>query len=122
MCFRQKDNRSSVFSILVPSPSDFDTTISGYVIVTEEETENMLARYDWKPVSKDDSQDEIKNHADRIKKEQADMIDAMGLKDKTLLYSNAFESEIQQSSPYASSGTVLFDAEHNRMYFRLKHM
>lgn len=119
---REKDNRSNVFSILVPSPSDFDTTISGYVIVTEEETENMLAKYDWKPVSKDDPPEEIKDRADRIKKEQADMLDAMGLRDKTLLYSNAFENEIQQSSPYASLGTILFDAEHNRLYFHLKHM
>ena len=119
---RQKDNRSSMISILVPSPSDFDTIISGYVIVTEDETKNMLAQYDWEPVSKDAPPDEIKDHDDRIKKEQADMIDTMGLKDRTLFYSKVYESKIQQSSPYASSGTILLDAGNNRLYFRLKRL
>ena len=41
---RRKDNRDHVIlSVLAPSPTDFDYTISGYVIVTEDGTKNSPA-------------------------------------------------------------------------------
>ena len=148
-----KDNRKLLsLSALVPSPSDYDVIISGCVIVTEAETKNMLAEYEWEPVTPDDSADAAAKGAtgsgktipiilenefgtsagtltfgqddsdDYIRKEQRYMIDVMGLQGRTLLYSYAFESRIQQSSPYAAFGTVLFDADHNTIFFHLTHM
>ena len=149
---RQKDNRRTIVSMLVPSPSDFDMILTGYVIVTPDETQNMLARYDWEPVSKDDPPDASardaaesgktvpitlsnefgttnttltfgqSDHDARLREEQRNMIDAMKLKERTLLYSEKYESDIQQTSPYGSSGTVLFDPEHNMIFFRLTHL
>ena len=48
------------------------------------------------------------------------MIDVMGLKDRPLLHSAAFESEKQQGSPYAAR--MLFDAEHHPLFFHMTHM
>ena len=139
-------------SALVPSPSDYDVIISGYVIVTEDEAKNMLAEYEWEPVTPDDSADastkgstgsgktipitlenefgtsvgtltfDQDDSADYVREKQAYMIDVMGLQGRTLLYSHAFESRIQQGSPYAAFGTILFEADHNTIFFHMTHM
>ena len=118
---RRKDNRDHVIlSVLAPSPADFDYTISGYVIVTEDGTKNLLSEYDWQPVKPDEPADASAADADNIRKQQLEMIDTMELKDRTLLYSEAFGNKATQESPYA--GIILFDAEHNRFYFHLRSL
>lgn len=117
---KTKDNRKHlVWSMLFPSPTDFDYTISGYVIVTEAGTKSILSEYDWQPVLPDNPANTPAADADSIKSEQMEMIDGMGLKDRTLLSSEAFGNKVTQESPYA--GMILFEAEHNRFFFRL-HM
>ena len=42
-----KDNRKLLsLSALVPSPSDYDVIVSGFVILSEEESKRILAEYD----------------------------------------------------------------------------
>ena len=113
-----KDNRKHlIWSMLAPAPTDFEETISGYVIVSEEGTKSILSEYDWKPVMPGDPADASAADADGIKKEQLNLIDTMGLKDRTLLYSESFGNKVTQESPYA--GMILFDAGDNRFFFRL---
>ena len=116
---RRKDNRRHmILSVLAPSPTDFDYTISGYVIVTEDGTKNLLAGYDWQPVTPDDPADTSDADAGGIRKDMLEMIDSMELKDRTLLYSESFGNMVTQESIYA--GIILFDAEHNMFYFHLR--
>ena len=113
-----KDNREHlIWSIFTPSPTDFEETISGYVIVSEDGTKKILAEYDWKPVTPGDPADASAADADDIKKGQLNLIDTMGLMDRTLLYSESFGNKVTQESPYA--GMILFDAGDNRFFFRL---
>ena len=113
-----KDNREHlIWSIFAPSPTDFEETISGYVIVSEEGTKSILAEYDWKPVMPGDPADAPGTDVGSIKKELLELIDTMGLKDRTLLYSESFGNKVTQESPYA--GMILFDAEDNRFFFLL---
>ena len=116
---RRKDNRQHmILSILAPSPTDFYYTISGYVIVTEDGTKNLLSGYDWQTVTPDNSADASDAGAGSIRKDQLEMINSMELKDRTLLYSEAFGNKVMQESTYA--GIILFDAEHNMFYFHLR--
>jgi len=116
-----KDNRKLLsLSALVPSPSDYDVILSGFVVLPEEEAKIILAGYAWEPVPQGDPPDNLKSYEDYVKKDLCDMIDVMGLKDRPLLHSAAFESNIQQGSPYAAR--MLFDADRNTIFFHMKHM
>ena len=147
-----KDNRKLLsLSALVPSPSDYDVIISGFVVLPEEEAQRIFAGYGWQPVSLDDSADASARDTtesgktipitlmnefgtstgtltfgqdddyDYIRDKLCGMIDVMGLQDRTLLYSGSFEGMIQQQgSPYAI--TILFDPEHNTIFFHMTHM
>ena len=116
-----KDNRKLLsLSALVPSPSDYDVIISGYVVLPEEEAQSILTGYVWKPAPQGDPPADLKSYDDYIKKELCAMIDVMGLKGRPLLHSAAFESEKQQESPYAAR--MLFDPEHHTIFFHMKHM
>ena len=109
-------------SALVPSPSDYDVIISGFVVLTEEEAQRILGKYDWRPVSQDKYTFETDDgYQDYMKKKRRYMIDVMGLKDRTLLYSKYYDGEIQQQgSPYGVM--VLFDPAHNTLFFHMTHM
>ena len=116
-----KDNRKFLsLSALVPSPSDYDVILSGFVVLPEDEAQRILAEYAWEPAPRGDSPDEFKSHDDYVKKDLCDMIDVMGLKDRPLLHSAAFESEKQQKSPYAAR--MLFDADRNTIFFHMTHL
>ena len=116
-----KDNRKLLsLSALVPSPSDYDVIISGFVVLPEEEAQSILAGYAWEPAPQGDPPADINSYDDYIKKELCAMIDVMGLKDRPLLHSAAFESEKQQESPYAAR--MLFDADRNTIFFHMTHM
>ena len=109
-------------SALVPSPSDYDVIISGFVVLTEEEAQRIFDRYDWYPVSQDKYTFETDDgYQDYMKKKRRYMIDVMGLKDRTLLYSKYYDGEIQQKgSPYGVM--TLFDPAHNTLFFHMTHM
>ena len=116
-----KDNRKLLsLSALVPSPSDYDVIISGFVVLPEEEAKIILADYAWEPAPQGDPPDAPKSYDDYLKKDLCAMIDVMGLKDRPLLHSAAFESEKQQKSPYAAR--MLFDADRNTIFFHMTHM
>ena len=118
---KEKDNRKFLsLSALVPSPSDFDVILSGFVVLPEEEAHNILAEYAWEPAPQGDPPDELKSYDDYVKKDLCAMIGVMGLKGRPLLHSAAFESNIQQRSPYAAR--MLFDAEHNTLFFHMTHL
>ena len=108
-------------SALVPSPSDYDVIISGFVVLTEEETQRILGKYDWRPVSQDKYMLESDDYQEYMKKERRCMIDVMGLKDRSLLYSYYYDGEIQQQgAPYGVM--TLFDPAHNTLFFHMTHM
>ena len=116
-----KDNRKLLsLSALVPSPSDYEVIISGFVVLPEEEAQSILAEYAWEPAPQGDPPDAIKSYDDYIKKELCAMIDIMGLKGRPLLHSAVFENKTQRESPYAAR--MLFDAEHNTIFFHMTHM
>ena len=117
-----KDNRKFLsLSALVPSPSDYDVIISGFVILTEEEAQRIFDGYDWYPVSQDKYASESDDYQDYMKKKRRYVIDVMGLKDRTLLYSKYYDGEIQQQgSPYGVM--LLFDPAHNTLFFHMTHM
>ncbi len=61
------------------------------------------------------------DHYDYLRDEQRTMIDVMGLQDRTLLYSGSFEGMIQQQgTPYGVM--ILFDPEHDTIFFHMTHM
>ena len=107
---------------LVPSPSDYDVIISGFVVLPKEEAQNILAGYDWRPVSQDKYTFETDDgYQGYRKKERLYMIDVMGLQDRTLLHSRSFDGKIQQhGTPY--DVMILFDAAHNTIFFHMIHM
>ena len=138
-------------SALVPSPSDYDVIISGFVVLPEEESKRILAEYEWNPAPQDDSANAVakgstgsgktipitltnefgtststlmfdqNDYYDYLWNELRYMIDVMGLKGRTLLYSGSFEGMIQQQgSPYAI--TILFDPAHSTIFFHMTHM
>ncbi len=107
---------------LVPSPSDYDVILSGFVVLTEEAAQNILAEYDWYTVSQDKytfASDDV--YQDYKKKERGYVIDVMGLKDRALLYSYSYDGELQQQgSPYGVM--TLFDPAHSTLFFHMTHM
>ena len=108
-------------SALVPSPSDYDVIISGFVVLTEEETQRILGKYDWRPVSQDKYMVESDGYQDYMREKRRYVIDVMGLKDRSLLYSYYYDGEIQQQgSPYGVM--TLFDPAHNTLFFHMTHM
>lgn len=147
-----KDNRKLLsLSALVPSPSDYDVIVSGFVILSEEESKRILAEYDWNPALQDDPADASAksatgsgktipitlsnefgsstgtltfgqdDHYDYLRDEQRTMIDVMGLQDRTLLYSNHYDGELQQQgTPYGVM--TLFDPAHSTIFFHMIHM
>ena len=117
-----RDNRKFLsLSALVPSPSDYDVIISGFVVLPEEEAQNILAGYDWTPVSPDIAASAASLHDEYLRKEQRNMIDVMGLQDRTLLHSRSFDGKIQQhGTPY--DVMILFDAAHNTIFFHMTHL
>ncbi len=118
---KKRDNRKLLsLSALVPSPSDHDVIISGFVVLPKEEAQNILAGYDWTPVSPDDSASAASLHDEYLREKQAYMIDVMGLKDRTLLYSKYYDGKIQQSAPY--DVMPLFDAAHSTIFFHMIHL
>ncbi len=117
-----KDNRKLLsLSALVPSPSDYDVIISGFVVLPEEEAQRIFDGYGWQPVPPDNDTSESDVYQDYIREKQRYVIDVMGLQDRTLLYSGSFEGMIQQQgSPYAI--TILFDPAHHTLFFHMTHM
>ena len=117
-----RDNRKLLsLSALVPSPSDYDVIISGFVVLAEEEAQNTLAGYDWTPVSPDNDTPDASLHDEYLREKQAYMIDIMGLKDRTLLYSKYYDGKIQQQgTPY--DVMTLFDAAHSTIFFHMTHL
>jgi len=119
---KKRDNRKLLsLSALVPSPSDYDVIISGFVVLPEEKAQNILAGYDWPPVSQDQAASAASLHDEYLRKKQAYMIDVMGLQDRTLLYSNSFDGIIQQQgTPY--DVMTLFDPAHSTIFFHMIHL
>ena len=119
---KKRDNRKLLsLSALVPSPSDYDVIISGFVVLPEEKAQNILAEYDWPPVSQDQAASAASLQDEDLRKKQAYMIDVMGLQDRTLLYSNSFDGKIQQQgTPY--DVMTLFDPAHSTIFFRMIHL
>ena len=120
---KKRDNRKLLsLSALVPSPSDYDVIISGFVVLSKEETQNILVGYDWRPVSQDKYTFETNDgYQGYRKKERLYMIDVMGLKDRALLYSYSYDGELlQQGTPYGVK--TLFDPAHNTIFFHMIHM
>ena len=117
-----KDNRKFLsLSALVPSPSDYDVIISGFVVLTEEEAQRIFDGYDWYPVSQDKYASESDDYQDYMKKKRRYVIDVMGLKDRTLLYSKYYDGELQQQgTPYGVM--TLFDPAHSTIFFHMIHM
>ena len=108
-------------SALVPSPSDYDVIISGFVVLTEEEAQRIFDGYDWYPVSQDKYASESDDYQDYMKKKRRYVIDVMGLQDLPLLYSGSFDGKIQQQgTPY--DAMTLFDPAHNTLFFHMIHM
>ena len=107
---------------LVPSPSDYDVIISGFVVLPKEEAQNILVGYDWRPVSQDKYTFETDDgYQGYRKKERLYMIDVMELKDRALLYSYSYDGELlQQGTPYGVM--TLFDPAHNTIFFHMIHM
>ena len=116
-----KDNRKILsLSALVPSPSDYDVIISGFVILTEEEAQRIFDGYDWYPVSQDKYASESDDYQDYMKKKRRYVIDVMGLHDRTLLYSKYYDGELQQGTPYGVM--TLFDPAHSTIFFHMTHL
>ena len=117
-----KDNRKLLsLSAMVPSPSDYDVIISGFVVLTEEEAQRIFDGYDWYPVSQDKYASESDDYQDYMKKKRRYVIDVMGLQDRTLLYSNHYDGELQQQgTPYGVM--TLFDPAHSTIFFHMIHM
>lgn len=117
-----KDNRKFLsLSALVPSPSDYDVIISGFVILTEEEAQRIFDGYDWYPVSQDKYASESDDYQDYMKKKRRYVIDVMGLHDRTLLYSKYYDGELQQQgTPYGVM--TLFDPAQSTIFFHMIHM
>ena len=117
-----KDNRKFLsLSALVPSPSDYDVIISGFIVLTEEEAQRIFDRYDWYPVSQDKYASESDDYQDYMKKKRRYVINVMGLKDRTLLYSYYYDGELQQQgTPYGVM--TLFDPAHSTIFFHMIHM
>ena len=117
-----KDNRKLLSrSALVPSPSDYDVIISGFVVLPEEETQRIFDGYGWQPVPPDNGTSESDVYQDYIREKQRYVIDVMGLKDRMLFYSNYYDGEIQQQgTPYGVM--TFFDPAHNTLFFHMTHM
>ena len=117
-----KDNRKLLsLSALVPSPSDYDVIISGFVVLPEEEAQRIFDGYGWQSVSQDKYALESDDYQDYIRKKRRYVIDAMGLQDRPLLWSRSFDSEIlQQGTPY--DVMTLFDAANRTLFFHMTHM
>ena len=149
---KRKDNRKFLsLSALVPSPSDYDVIISGFVVLPEDEAQSIFAKYNWIPVTPDDSADaaakgstgsgktipitlenefgtsggtltfDEDDSADYVREKQAYMIDVMGLHDRTLLYSKYYDGELQQQGTPYGVMT-LFDPAHSTIFFHMIHM
>jgi len=117
-----KDNRKLLsLSALVPSPSDYDVIISGFVVLPEEEAQRIFDGYGWQPVPPDNDTSESDVYQDYIREKQRYVIDVMGLKDRTLFYSEYYDGKIQQQgTPY--DVMTLFDAANHTLFFHMTHM
>ena len=119
---KRKDNRTLLsLSALVPSPSDYDVIISGFVVLPEEEAQRIFDGYGWQSVSQDKYALESDDYQDYLRKKRRYVIDVMGLQDRQLLYSGYYDGEIQQQgTPY--DVMILFDPAHNTLFFHMTHM
>ncbi|MBP5586417.1 MAG: hypothetical protein J6Y92_08710 [Lentisphaeria bacterium] len=119
---KRKDNRKLLsLSALVPSPSDYDVIISGFVVLPEEEAQRIFDGYGWQSVSQDKYALESDDYQDYLRKKRRYVIDVMGLQDRQLLYSEYYDGEIQQQgTPY--DVMILFDPAHNTLFFHMTHM
>ena len=117
-----KDNRKLLsLSALVPSPSDYDVIISGFVVLPEEEAQRIFDGYGWQPVPLDNDTSESDVYQHYIREKQRYVIDVMGLQDRQLLYSEYYDGEIQQQgTPY--DVMILFDPAHKTLFFHMTHM
>ena len=117
-----KDNRKLLsLSALVPSPSDYDVIISGFVVLPEEEAQRIFDGYGWQSVSQDKYALESDDYQDYLRKKRRYVIDVMGLQDRQLLYSEYYDGIIQQQgTPY--DVMTLFDAANHTLFFHMTHM